>query len=987
MAGGKAVEGATVLLGSKDSDGGALERPGRTPMPLLTHTDSSGRWSLKTSRDDHPLSITKAGFFPRLLSSGEAKETELKPGGWLLAGELRAITGEPIGDADVLVLPLSGSSQGHQWAAYATRSNEAGHFEMSVPSDDYYLIAGHRDFAPSSKLLSVGRHHRSVHLYLTPGAQISGHVLDSDGKPVASALVTVRLDESDTVGASPGSNGFGGGSIATDADGAFLVHSLSPGIAHLRAVKQDQATFEPTLVNLALGDSRKDLTVRMKPAGRVSGTLVRQVSKDGYEPVRDAYVGLRDPLRKLVVSHVQPTDSSGHFELPGITPGYYEASDLSRAMSGFVMGGHDPFVPLRVGTSEIKNLRIESRAHAPGPPLELQLEPPRKAWIRINPRESAILEYLDPSLFGIHETDESGRLVLESVPAGTYEFVARTMKGLAGRTKTKVDEDTKMVRLALETFPTVLGAIHLKEGSDSGRPTLHLWPHRSEPPSSSESYLVPDGHYAVHADEKDRFELLGVPPGSYAVSVSDAKGLLPWTNREHRWAPAQIVIKDAPSDYDLGTLRVERPSRRIEGRIVDRKAQPLVGALVEARSAHNILEGSPPVPLSTWHDRSPAPPQTVTDKNGRFVFEDLRFDTYDLDAHVPGKGLAGGLEEVEVGSKPTITLTTPGSLEVQASIGSQPATQLSVLLSGPQSLRRWFEAHDGRFSIPHIAPGEYRLSIKSNQGSGAAMVLIEEGKPQSLTIKMQAWASLSGQLVDALSGKGLPGQEVSLSKPEEMFSSLDAILEKHDLQAITANDGSFTIENVPPGSHLLSTRKDAISSREVALTGGEAHTLGTLKGWDPESDWEKEVRIRALFIVRTAAQAAERLGTRIQIVEAETTFATPIDEASRTHLWTLHAREEGLAFAAGLREGDRILEVNGYRHDEVGPEVLKGLLGNGELLPDRDYRLRVARGLKEHEIRISQEALQTEARAQEKKREEWAAKERERQQPAAADSP
>ena len=89
----------------------------------------------------------------------------------------------------------------------------------------------------------------------------------------------------------------------------------------------------------------------------------------------------------------------------------------------------------------------------------------------------------------------------------------------------------------------------------------------------------------------------------------------------------------------------------------------------------------------------------------------------------------------------------------------------------------------------------------------------------SLQVTAQAGTRVSGRLVNSLSGAPIAGATITL---EELKS-----------EATSGADGTFTFENVPPGSYHLAVHAQGFSSRrtEISATDGSKPVDVTV---DPE---------------------------------------------------------------------------------------------------------------------------------------------------------
>jgi iron complex outermembrane recepter protein len=114
------------------------------------------------------------------------------------------------------------------------------------------------------------------------------------------------------------------------------------------------------------------------------------------------------------------------------------------------------------------------------------------------------------------------------------------------------------------------------------------------------------------------------------------------------------------------------------------------------------------------------------------------------------------------------------------------------------------------------------------RGFLSACVVLAMVAAMSPQLAAQADTHLSGRLVNSLSGAPIPGATVSLEELKRETTS--------------GPDGSFTFENVPPGSYHLAVRAQGYSSRrtEVVAAAGDKPVALTV---DPELHFEEVLSV------------------------------------------------------------------------------------------------------------------------------------------------
>lgn len=200
--------------------------------------------------------------------------------------------------------------------------------------------------------------------------------------------------------------------------------------------------------------------------------------------------------------------------------------------------------------------------------------------------------------------------------------------------------------------------------------------------------------------------VVGVPPGDGIVMLH-VPGCV---------AVQRAVSAEADVTTDAGTITFRR-CKILEGRVVDEDGAPIDGAFLWPQA------GDLSVPL------------TGTDKDGRFAFDGLPDGEVQLrvesDDHVRrtvvvrnGPGVAPEAIVLDRGGE-------VAGLVVDAE--GRPDADAYVWIVDPlddenRDRMAWPSVEsDGTFSV-HLAPGRYRVSARSDDGSGSVTVEVHEGK-------------------------------------------------------------------------------------------------------------------------------------------------------------------------------------------------------------------------------------------------------------------
>lgn len=295
---------------------------------------------------------------------------------------------------------------------------------------------------------------------LVPEAELSGRVVDSDGVPVADALVLASVHEPPPA-PGPGDHlevrreirrSLGGDTAAedwrrvrSDGDGAFRLRGVPPGDWDLVASAAGHARSEPVLASVQEGARRADLRLVTPVAGAVAG----RVTEPGGAPVSGVEINVRssasaaDPVGGMAALlagfsdegpglRTATTDGDGRFLVDGLEPGRYEVRLARR--QGFQFGGAMVVIggPGREaddpGAVRVVDVRAREEAwvefeRQPGATVAGQVLGAGRALAGVS---VALREADSPLPFGGQsaESDASGRYEFTDVEPGEYQVSA-----------------------------------------------------------------------------------------------------------------------------------------------------------------------------------------------------------------------------------------------------------------------------------------------------------------------------------------------------------------------------------------------------------------------------------------------------------------------------------------------------------------------------------------------------------------------------------
>jgi protocatechuate 3,4-dioxygenase beta subunit len=341
-----------------------------------------------------------------------------------------------------------------------------------------------------------------------------------------------------------------------------------------------------------------------------------------------------------------------------------------------------------------------------------------------------------------------------------------------------------------------------------------------------------------------------------------------------------LGFRDAVQVKSRVTTRVEpialsRPVR-LEGVVVDVRERPIRDALVVARPSRDLMfEGDW---LHTFrHITSPEKPlaEVRTDARGRFVFETLSANRYNLQASAKGFAPA---EVVDVLVSPgpqreplRIVLGRGAVLEgTVVDRDNDPIAGAALALGdfgGFASIfqGRWTTTSDenGRFVFPSVAAGQYVLAARAEGHPIVIRAPLKVPFPGKLRIRIAGRAILSGRIKDA-SGEGIPGALVTAATGPvgityEMVES--------------GPDGDYRIENLATGQLMFfAVQKEGyVGHPPQGPMGGRATPGISLKAGE-ETRFDVTLRRGAAVVGTVKTQRGEPIAGAIVRVMSRASF-------------------------------------------------------------------------------------------------------------------
>jgi len=474
-----------------------------------------------------------------------------------------------------------------------------------------------------------------------------------------------------------GRNGQYGRVVArTDSDGKFELPALAAGGYAIRALSPEWHSAEYWM-RVGVGEAQGPLQIDLDPATSVTGSIL----VDG-KPCAQGTLRLSGPVFSLV-----PSAADGSISATGLLPGQYSAE---------VSCGNSPplLQQLQLGQSPIsRRWELEQGLTVRGSAKRFGGEPLVNARVTIEPEVGSM-----PSGGGSRRvecaSDSDGEFACDGLSPGNYSA-------------SLIDRTGEPVKLTLseaeapwvELRATASASLRVVVEGSSGDRVMPVVRDRS-------------GHILGGIQRGGGASFEEIPLGEYCVSIGDAPCSLARLARDGELVEVSLTAPGLAS---------------IVGRVVDERGQALPDAWVQASRAQSVT----PVPGIRLEP-------VLSDDRGGFVIPRLGPGKYDLE--VTSANGEVELADVPAGARNVLVrVDTWGSLSgvVETAAGlSVPAFILDYeSKAGIDRVR----GAQGRWSLPWLAPGEYRLRV----GETERVVMLQPGAHQVVRITVPRGTELA----------------------------------------------------------------------------------------------------------------------------------------------------------------------------------------------------------------------------------------------------
>jgi hypothetical protein len=723
---------------------------------------------------------------------GSGIVVQLERGGTLEGRVIDGGTRQPAAGVRVVAAEAargSGSSWEPGFGHRSAVTNDAGRFRITGVGRGFVDLTASGASALGARLRNQRAGASPALLVLLPMGQVSGQVLDPEGKPARGAVV--RLE--------PGAPSFRGGgtAVAADDDGRFAIEALEPGTWRVLA-RGPGAAPDWAMVEVERG-AIADVPLRLEAPVAVGGRLVDEGRQPASEGRLEWLEKDGEPVpRSLTTMLTVRSSGDGRFAVSGLPPGRHR---LEARAPGFAP---ETFEATAVrGDADAGDVRLSRGLTVRGVVRGPDGRPVPDAVVRVE---------LGPQPVPVESPEtrsgSDGRFTLPGLRPGAVRLVA-SAEGL-GRGTASAETGVDDVVLVLKPYGGIRGVVV----DEAQRPVTAF----------RVTARAPDFrgfHTDEASDAEGRFELRDVEPGTYAVEAR-APG------RVRAALPAVVVSEGVPTD--VGTL-VLRGGGTIRGQVVDKSGAPVAGAELTGRQGRNQI---------SFGDDTTA----VSDAAGQFELNGFAAGPVQLAATHPLYAPAQATVEVDPAGEPaeaTLTLSTGGRIEGRlARRDGTPITtgRINVMplnAIGPGGLLLLAPDADGRFVAERVPPGRVRVTwLKGSGGSFQSAQMREaevvDGQTTTLDLTL-AEIRVSGKVTRG--GQPVPGVRVQFAGGQSMRMMFSGggrgARPDAEQPGVTREDGTYEITVDEPGPGRISVAsldgRTSYPNREVTVPDVEAWTL------------------------------------------------------------------------------------------------------------------------------------------------------------------
>ncbi|MBY0090740.1 carboxypeptidase regulatory-like domain-containing protein [Priestia aryabhattai] len=569
-------------------------------------------------------------------------------------------------------------------------------------------------------------------------------------------------------------------SLSTDQNGLFVLNNLAPGTYAVVALDTNFGSQAASVFVESDVLSTVSISLVSNP-GIVQGTLTNEQTG---EPLTNAFVRVLDNNR-VIIQEVQ-TDTNGNYRVEGLAPGEYIliaiSANFQRESVGFIVAS---------GQTNTVNVALK-----PNPGFisgrvtdEQTASPLDGATVQVFPAQSLI-----PIANAV--TDQNGTYKIPGLAPGEYIVVANARNYTRAAVGAIVIADqTTVADLQLSLNPaTISGTATDEQGNPIENATVRVV-------DQNETVLG-----TALTDQNGNYVISNLPPGSQTIIVTAPT-----------FSSQVSGVTLGPGTLENVNLGLTENPGILTGQITNgQTGEPVIGSIILVRTVGAIG-------LIVGFD--------ITDENGTYFITGLAPGTYTVLATSFGFGISsvGAIVQSDVTTTANVALVpnvgaiTGVITDLQGSPILGVNTQVEVFDQGGTLLKTLLAQSDGTFSVLDLPPGSYTLLVTAPDFAAqttSAVIFSDQTTELNISLTPNP-ASITGQVLDLATSSPINGAILTVTDSNGIIVG----------SGTSGVDGDFTINNLPPGTLIISAVAQTYgnTSKAIILTpGGEGTTTLTL---------------------------------------------------------------------------------------------------------------------------------------------------------------
>lgn len=316
-----------------------------------------------------------------------------------------------------------------------------------------------------------------------------------------------------------------------------------------------------------------------------------------------------------------------------------------------------------------------------------------------------------------------------------------------------------------------------------------------------------------------RFVLRGADTGADLQLEAQKRGLP---------VAKSATLKLNPGERKTGvTITIPR-GLTLSGKVTDKDGKPLSGVAVDAAESGGDMGAMMVRRVMISTGRANEDQIVRTGSDGTFSMK-LKEGSYDLNFKREGFAAKNvRAHAVNATAKPLEITLDPG-VEISGRITRSGAGVDGVNVSaiGQDGVTTTQSAPDGTFRLADLTPGSMMLSVNRPEAFVQTMRSVT-APARDVNIELPAGGRITGRVVDKTTHQPLTSFQAGVTMPRGGGGMV--MVMPPMLRNFTSDDGSFTLENVPPGQvELLANAPGYTTGRMPALNVEDGKTLANIE--------------------------------------------------------------------------------------------------------------------------------------------------------------